>query len=438
MILFELLTAKHPFAGDTALALGMAHLLEPVPPLGPHVPPALAVIVLRLLQKAPEARFRSMRDVVDAFDQCFDPGPVVRAAAPAASPPPVVASSDGPSTRALFTGGLALVVGALAIVAVAIPRNDVPSRAAVPPSSEARADLLKGPHPDHEPDPVAYEQPDLTEDRGDSDLGADLGAGAKGWGKLFGTAYRHYPPGDPEDYQAVVGVLIPGSNASQSEFLGHLRILERADRERLILVVPSSDVGGAGGSWEPSDAMEAWEEIERVASDHDLPVFILAAEYGGDAAHTMACRDRRDRISAIAVTSHRDRVGKQFTCGTEPFPVPYLNVVPMGTPIAPIDGGYRCGDRNDVQLVSIEAHEAYWRQANNCRGPKTTWRSKPHGECITWRCETPFVSCRVEGGVWPDWGRERKHECAGKPAPKFPYQDVIWEFFAEQLPAASN
>lgn len=69
--LHTLLTGRPPFAGDEAALLVRAHLLEaPAAPstlAGLPIPPALDALVLRCLEKAPDDRFDSARDLEEAL-----------------------------------------------------------------------------------------------------------------------------------------------------------------------------------------------------------------------------------------------------------------------------------------------------------------------------------------------------------------------------------
>jgi serine/threonine-protein kinase len=70
-ILFELLSGRTPFTGDTNLAV-MAQHLNGVPPrldrLQPAVPASLAAVVSRCLQREPDRRFQDMDALVEALD----------------------------------------------------------------------------------------------------------------------------------------------------------------------------------------------------------------------------------------------------------------------------------------------------------------------------------------------------------------------------------
>jgi len=69
VILYELLTGSVPFGGESSVEILSQHIgAEPVPPseVAPEraIPPALEVLVMRALQKEPDARFASMADFV--------------------------------------------------------------------------------------------------------------------------------------------------------------------------------------------------------------------------------------------------------------------------------------------------------------------------------------------------------------------------------------
>jgi serine/threonine-protein kinase len=65
-VLYEMLTGKPPFAGDTVTAI-MQSVLEHTPPVpsvvDPHVPPELDGVVMRMLAKRPDDRYPSARSL---------------------------------------------------------------------------------------------------------------------------------------------------------------------------------------------------------------------------------------------------------------------------------------------------------------------------------------------------------------------------------------
>ena len=72
VVLYEMLAGAPPFRGDSPIATALQHRQATVPPLGarrPGVPPALAQVVTRALEKDPAARFAdadTMRSALDA------------------------------------------------------------------------------------------------------------------------------------------------------------------------------------------------------------------------------------------------------------------------------------------------------------------------------------------------------------------------------------
>jgi serine/threonine-protein kinase len=75
IILFELLTGKLPFDGDTPIAIAMKHGRDPVPPLrgiNPGIPKALEAVIMKALQKAPEDRFRSAKAMLNELNSVND------------------------------------------------------------------------------------------------------------------------------------------------------------------------------------------------------------------------------------------------------------------------------------------------------------------------------------------------------------------------------
>lgn len=67
VLVFEALTGRVPFQGDTPIAVALKHAREPVPslrPLNPAVPKALEAWVVKALQKSPSDRHRSARAMV--------------------------------------------------------------------------------------------------------------------------------------------------------------------------------------------------------------------------------------------------------------------------------------------------------------------------------------------------------------------------------------
>ena len=79
-LLYEMLSGRRPFPGDSLVESGHAILHDEPPPL-PGVPPPLAQLIRRCLAKDPEARFQSARDLafaLEALRSDVEPRPISR------------------------------------------------------------------------------------------------------------------------------------------------------------------------------------------------------------------------------------------------------------------------------------------------------------------------------------------------------------------------
>ena len=115
VLLYELVTARRPFHGETTVELFIAiDREEPPPPsaLNPHVPLALEAIVLRCLRKSPGERFASCREVADALHR-------------------VVSGEDAAPAAVAFGAGLRLA----SAVRVALPPGNWPQPPRCPKKS---------------------------------------------------------------------------------------------------------------------------------------------------------------------------------------------------------------------------------------------------------------------------------------------------------------
>jgi len=77
VVLYEMLCGKRAFAGDSSVEVMHAILKDEPPELPVSVPPALALIVRRCLEKEPDRRFQSAADLGFALESLslFTPGP---------------------------------------------------------------------------------------------------------------------------------------------------------------------------------------------------------------------------------------------------------------------------------------------------------------------------------------------------------------------------
>ncbi len=100
VLLFELASGVHPFAGTDPISL-MAHILESEPPnlraMAAHVPPAFGAVVRRCLEKKPTNRYSSARELLHELEGiCRQPQAEAGASVcpPAAVPPRIPARSN--------------------------------------------------------------------------------------------------------------------------------------------------------------------------------------------------------------------------------------------------------------------------------------------------------------------------------------------------------
>ncbi len=146
VVLYEMVTGTVPFSAETFAGLIMAHVSEtPLPPaeLNPDVPKALGVLIMRALEKAPEARWptmRALRDGLLAVHRSSSPVPAVVAPAvtvalparlsPPASPQPVRPSTPQSPTVAVVAAAEAIATASTNLEVVREQRQRVSSKLA--------------------------------------------------------------------------------------------------------------------------------------------------------------------------------------------------------------------------------------------------------------------------------------------------------------------
>lgn len=152
-ILYEMVVGMPPFAGANTGELIAMHLFqEPVPPRarGAAISPRLEAVIVRLLQKAPEARFASADDVVTALA----PEPA------SSSRRSRIAIVAGLVTLGLVGGAIALVVGDRSEPPV-VPAAPMPAPAPIAAAPPPIVPIQTPPAPPTPPPaaPVAKQKP---------------------------------------------------------------------------------------------------------------------------------------------------------------------------------------------------------------------------------------------------------------------------------------
>ena len=97
VILYEALTGRVPFEGESAVAVAMKQVSQtPQRPssINPRVTPALDAVVMRALEKDPGQRFQSADAFIAALDQAMREPGVGGGTAAFAALPPVVAEEE--------------------------------------------------------------------------------------------------------------------------------------------------------------------------------------------------------------------------------------------------------------------------------------------------------------------------------------------------------
>jgi len=70
VVLYEMLTGRVPFVGDTPVSVAMQHINAAPPPiaeLNPDVPAPVIAVVMKALEKSPKKRYQSAREMADAL-----------------------------------------------------------------------------------------------------------------------------------------------------------------------------------------------------------------------------------------------------------------------------------------------------------------------------------------------------------------------------------
>ncbi len=159
--LYQMLTGRRPFQGESAYSVLTAQLNEaPVPPLqlNPTLPPALNEVVLRAMSKAPEARFQSAEEFRQALLKAQQSSestasmsiPSIAAVPPPVQPLPVPPMPPPPpayvpekSRRGLWLG----LGAAAAIVAIVAAATLLPHFFATQASQKSTSSVTDAPAP---------------------------------------------------------------------------------------------------------------------------------------------------------------------------------------------------------------------------------------------------------------------------------------------------
>ncbi len=238
VVLYEMLAGRRPFSGNTPADVMSAILKDDaadLPVSERRIPPALARIVGRCLEKAPPARFQSARDLAFALDALTSPTD----SSPFAAEPGLIGA-----TR--ITGGRVVPLGAalLATVIVGVVVANVSLRMRPAPADQDRVAKLALAFPDG--DAIEYAQ------------GLELDISADGRNVVFAARHGEVTQLMLRALDSTTWQPLPGTNDAYSPFFapdgksigffarGKLRSITIASNEtRELADTPI----GRGGSW---------------------------------------------------------------------------------------------------------------------------------------------------------------------------------------------
>ncbi|MFD2092527.1 serine/threonine protein kinase [Blastococcus deserti] len=111
---YECLTGSRPFDGASQVAIALAHINRPPPPLPAHIPPAVRLLIERALAKDPADRFPDGGAFAEAIRRVASGGTLAPLAGPATAPTQVVAGGGlaDSRTQVIATTGATAVAGA--------------------------------------------------------------------------------------------------------------------------------------------------------------------------------------------------------------------------------------------------------------------------------------------------------------------------------------
>jgi serine/threonine protein kinase/tetratricopeptide (TPR) repeat protein len=133
IILYEMVTGRVPFEGDTPFVIGVKHKSEaPRDPreLNPQIPPGLADLILRCLEKDREKRFRNAAEVIAELDTIEQAMPTTEIIVPKTRPrtsKQVTVTFEVRKVLVPALTGLAVVAAALLLWLVVLRKNILPT-----------------------------------------------------------------------------------------------------------------------------------------------------------------------------------------------------------------------------------------------------------------------------------------------------------------------
>lgn len=457
VVLYQMLEGRPPFEGKAAMHVAVQHLAQPAPRVTAAVPPALADLVAKLLEKEPEARFPSAQATLRALAAIeFASTPPAQVSTWAPPPDHGARFASGAPVAAISTEiqppvprrGAWLVAGAAGVLAVGFGAwLALRDQAAEPVgASPVRAQNASGLLRAEADDPAPFEVISLaTPDAGAADVherdastvatapvGHSAGCGveaAPGLQRLSWTsdnlenhvARVYVPRGYSAERAHPAVMLFHDSMQTPQTVLKESRFTRLADEHGIVVVLPehATPVYPWAGRKPKAYARKAFEIVLDSLCIDQSRMYLWGHGAGGKAAEALRCS--LPGVAAVATSAFRLDVDDD-PCARD---VPYLHLAPLDDGRDPVDGGVGC--LGGAEMRTLDANDALYRAVHRCGDDRKVESRPPDGTCYTWDCEVPFVSCRIDGGR-PLAGSPETVPCEGRRS-KFPHAEKVWSFF---------
>jgi hypothetical protein len=138
VVAYECLTGARPFDGASQVAIALAHINRPPPPLPSHIPPAVRLLVERALAKDPADRFPDGGAFAEAIRRVAAGGTLTTAVGPATTPTQIVEGEGAADsrTRVMAATSPTAVAGAGLAAGATAPAGPMPPLQAPPESDD--------------------------------------------------------------------------------------------------------------------------------------------------------------------------------------------------------------------------------------------------------------------------------------------------------------
>lgn len=458
LIAFELLMGTSALAGNSIFEqiarMNTGHLLS-VPELE-RANPALLAMIQRMTEKAPEKRFQSARATLTALNgvAAFGGAPAGAMGFDATMAPEIVSPQPRPAPPQPTAKGLRgapaiAIVGlsAVALMALVYTRFASTNQETVQPTTTqpkrsvggvVERVRVKSPG---SPSVGDEEERDVGEPAPIADLPETASAGCKRDALVepgrqsLGKILSYIPKNYSRDRAHPVVMLLHDRHDEPPKLLDASGFIGIADAHGVVVVAPTDRADRS--ALESHRVAQARRQLEFIVDELCIDrarIFVVSQGKGGRAAAPLACEGW---VTAVAMNSFALRDLKEpdspYSTDMERYgcdvPKPMALFRPSESREVPLNGANACDGR--VHFTR-ERMEAIWQERNSCSGEPIALGPHAGGECRTWACQTPLMSCVLTGGYpWPGTKMAPRDasKCGSEPSPDFQLGPTIWEFF---------